>query len=137
MGMRSVAATLACGATLVAPAGALAAHSVGTAEQIAWVRRAATRFVTAELADNGSEACAVLNAPLRATERGRTCEQRWDARLAKLTPSTRRQLHAQKREIASAMVVVHGNYAALDLRSRLMSGPNRFYWTENCWMLMG
>jgi hypothetical protein len=130
-------AALACGATLIAPAGALAAHSVGSAEQIAWVRRAATRFVTAELADNGSEACAVLNAPLRATERGRTCEQRWDARLAKLPPAARRQLRVQKREIASAIVVVHGNYATLGLRSRLMSGPNRFYWTENCWMLMG
>ncbi len=32
---------------------------------------------------------------------------------------------------------VRGDYATLDLPSRLMSGPNRFYWTENCWMLMG
>ena len=137
MRLRVVMAALACGATLIAPAGALAAHSVGSAEQIAWVRKAATRFVTAELTDDGSEACAVLNAPLRATEHGRTCEQRWDRKLAKLAPPVRAKLRSQKHEIASAIVVVRGEHASLELPSELMSGPNRFYWTENCWMLMG
>ena len=110
---------------------------MGTAEQIAWVRKAATRFVTAELTDDGSEACAVLSAPLRATEHGRTCEQRWGRKLAKLAPAIRAKLRSQKHEIASAIVVVRGDHASLELPSELMSGPNRFYWTENCWMLMG
>jgi hypothetical protein len=137
MGARSMLAALVGAATLAVPAGALAAHSVGTAEQIAWVRRAATRFVTAELTDNGAEACAVLNAPLRATQHGRTCEARWKARLAKLTAAERVRLRAQRREIPRATVVVRGEYATVHLRGPLMSGPNRFYWTENCWMLMG
>lgn len=128
---------LVCFSALVVPASALGAHSVGTAEQIAWVRKAATRFVTAELTDDGSEACAVLYAPLRATEHGRTCEQRWGRKLAKLAPAVRAKLRSQKHEIASATVVVRGDHASLELQSELMSGPNRFYWTENCWMLMG
>ncbi len=41
-------------------------------------------FVTAELAGNGASACAILNAPLRATRHDRTCAQRWDAKLAAL-----------------------------------------------------
>jgi hypothetical protein len=136
MKARQVIAALVCGMALAAPASALAAHSVGSAEQVAWVRSAALRFVTAELADNGAEACAVLNAPLRATEHGRSCEERWHAKLARMAPATRARLRAQKHEIASAIVVVHGDYATLHLRSDLMGGPNRFYWTENCWMLM-
>lgn len=137
MSLRGTLAVLVCVSALAVPASALGAHSVGTAEQIAWVRKAATRFVTAELTDDGSEACAVLNAPLRATEHGRTCEQRWGRKLAKLAPAVRAKLRSQKHEIASATVVVRGDHASLELPSELMSGPNRFYWTENCWMLMG
>jgi hypothetical protein len=77
-------AVLACAASLAIPASALAAHSVGTPEQISWVRRAATNFVVAELAGNGAGACAILNAPLRATEHNRTCAQRWNSKLAGL-----------------------------------------------------
>jgi len=137
MSLRGTLAVLVCVSALAVPASALGAHSVGTAEQIAWVRKAATRFVTAELTDNGSEACAVLNAPLRATEHGRTCAQRWDAKLAGLAPAARAKLRGQKHEIASAIVIVRGDYASLELPSKLMRGPNRFYWTENCWMLTG
>ena len=137
MSLRGILAVLVCVSALAVPASALGAHSVGTAEQIAWVRKSATRFVTAELTDDGSEACAVLGAPLRATEHGRTCEQRWGRKLAKLAPAVRAKLRSQKHEIASAIVVVRGDYASLELPSELMSGPNRFYWTENCWMLMG
>jgi hypothetical protein len=141
MSLRGTLALLSIIAALTLPASALGAHSVGShsvgsATQIAWVRSAATRFVTAELTDNGSGACAVLNAPLRAAEHGRTCTQRWDAKLAKLAPVTRAKLRSQKHEIASAIVIVHGDHASLELPSELMSGPNRFYWTENCWMLM-
>jgi len=137
MRLRGSITALVCGAALLAPTSALASHSVGTAAQIAWVRSAATRFVTAELAHNGAEACAVLNAPLRGSVHGRSCEQRWDAKLAKLARPARVKLRAQKREISSAAVIVRGDYATIELPTRLMSGPNRFYWTENCWMLMG
>jgi len=137
MSLRGAAAVLVSICALALPASVLGAHSVGTGEQIAWVRKAATRFVTAELTDNGAEACAVLNTPLRANEHGRTCEQRWDAKLAKLGPAVRATLRDQKREIPSAIVIVRGNYASLELPTKLMNGSNRFYWTENCWMLMG
>ncbi len=131
------AVALAAPGALVAPAGALGAHSVGPSEQIAWVRSAATRFVTAELAGNGADACGILNAPLRGTEHGRTCTQRWNAKLAKLLhePGGRARLHAQKHAIPSAAVIVHGNVASIDLPTALMGSSNRFLWTENCWML--
>ncbi len=143
MGFRSAAATLASAATLIAPAtlvmpaSASGARSVGTSEQIAWVRRAATRFVTAELAGDGATACGVLNAPLRATEHGRTCAQRWDARLARLLrePGGRAHLRSQKRAIGTAAVIIHGNVASIELPRSLMGGANRFVWSENCWML--
>ncbi len=144
MSSRSIVATLACAAALcapgvLAPAGAMGAHSVGTREQVEWVRSAATRFVTAELAGNGADACGILNAPLRATEHGRTCTQRWNAKLAKLLrePGGRARLRAQKHAIPAATVIVHGNVASIDLPTALMSGANRFLWTENCWMLEG
>jgi len=139
MSLRRTLTVLACASALILPASASGAYSVGSREQIAWVRRAATRFVTAELTRNGSEACAVLNAPLRATQHGRTCEQRWRTKLAKLLrePGQRAHLRAQQRQIASAAVIIRGNVASLRLSTPLMSGPNRFLWTENCWMLEG
>jgi len=132
-------ASLVCAAALLAPASAPGAHSVDTPEQISWVRRAASNFVTAELSANGSGACGILYAPLRATQHGRSCEQRWDTKLAKLLrePGGRARLRAQKHAIASAVVLVHGDVASIDLPSTLMGGANRFLWTENCWMLDG
>jgi len=139
VGPRRTIATLVCALVLVAsaPASALGAHSVGSGEQIAWVRRAASNFVTAELAGNGASACAVLNAPLRATEHGRTCAQRWATKLSRLLrePGGRARLRAQQRAIPTAVVRVHGDAASLELAAPLMSGPNRFVWSENCWML--
>jgi hypothetical protein len=143
MRFRSAVATLASAAALIAPAALLvpasasAAHSVGTSEQISWVRSAATRFVTAELAGDGATACGILNAPLRATEHGRTCTQRWDARLSRLLhePGGRAHLRSQKRAIPTAAVIVHGSVASIGLSTSLMGGANRFVWTENCWML--
>jgi hypothetical protein len=145
MRSRSLFTALACAAglgaagALPAHAGASGAHSVGTHEQVAWVRSAATRFVTAELAGDGTGACDVLDASLRATEHHRTCAQRWDARLAKLLrePGGRAQLRTQKRAIATAAVVVHGGVASIELPTPLMGGANRFVWSENCWMLDG
>jgi hypothetical protein len=120
-------------------ASAFAAHSEGTPEQIAWVRRAATNFVDDELAGNGEGACGILNAPLRATHRGHTCAQRLDARLTKIMhePGGRAHLRAQRHEIASAIVIVHGNTASLGVQTPLLNGSNHFLWTENCWMLEG
>jgi hypothetical protein len=133
-------ACLLAATCLLAPvSSALGASSTGTAEQIAWVRSAATRFVAAELAHNGEGACAVLNAPLRVTIRGRTCAQRWDSKLSVMlrNPAKRHLLRAQARAIASSAVVVHGNVAQLQLSKPLISGPNKFLWTEMCWMLEG
>ena len=126
-------------ATGGARAASIRAHSVGTREQIAWVRRAATNFVTAELGGDGAGACAILNAPLRATQHHRTCARRWDVELARLLrePGGRSRLRSQARAIPSAVVIVRGSVASIDLPVPLMGGPNRFLWTENCWMLTG
>jgi hypothetical protein len=144
MSPRSTLAALACAVSLLAPAALLpasasAAHSVGTASQIAWVRSAATRFVTAELAGDGTSACGILNAPLRATEHGRTCTRRWDGRLATLLreAGARARLRAQKRAVATAVVVVHGNSATIALPAPLLDNASRFVWSESCWMLAG
>jgi hypothetical protein len=139
MSARRIIAVLTCATALAVPASAPAAYSVGTHEQIVWVRRAATRFVTAELTRNGAEACAVLNAPMRAVRHGTSCERRWNAKLAGMLSKhgERAHLRAQLHQISSAAVVVHGNVATLELSTKLIAGPNRFLWTENCWMLEG
>ncbi len=136
---RAVLVLLASVSAMLSPASALAAHSSGTPEQIAWVRRAAGNFVRAELAGNAAGACAILNAPLRATRGHRTCEQRWQVRLQTLshTPGAHRRMQAQLRAIGRAAVVIHGDVAALELKSPLLNGPNHFLWTEMCWMLEG
>jgi hypothetical protein len=139
MGARRLLVMLTLAAALSAPATATAARSVGTPAQIAWVRSAATRFVDAELAGDGASACAVLNAPLRANRGSRTCAQRQDARIAGLLRSgaERRRLLAERRAIATAVVVVRGKVASLGLKTPLLNGPNNFLWTEMCWMLEG
>jgi len=139
MTLRRIIAALACAAACIPPASTLAATSLGTPEQIAWVRRAASNFVAAELSGNGAGACAILNAPLRTTQHHRTCAQRWNAKLAKLLrePHSRAHLHTLQRAISSATVIVHDYSAWINLPTPLMHGPNRFLWTENCWMLEG
>jgi hypothetical protein len=139
MTLRRIIAALACAATLIPSARALAADSVGTPEQIAWVRRAASNFVSSELSGNGAGACAILNAPLRTTQHHRTCAQRWNTKLSKLLrePKGRAHLHRLQRAIPSANVIVHGYIASINLPTPLMHGPNLFLWTENCWMLEG
>jgi len=141
MSPRQAIVTLTCALALLLPAaaGAYSEHSVGSPEQIAWVRRAAGNFVAAELSGNGAGACSVLNAPLRATEHHRTCEQRWNKRLGKLLRErgARSRLRAEQRAIPAARVVVHGDVASIELPAPLLGGSSRFLWTENCWMLMG
>jgi hypothetical protein len=137
MSVRHRITLLVCAAGLVLPASAGAAYSVGSPEQVSWVRRAATNFVVAELGGNGAGACAILNAPLRATLHHRSCAERWDAKLAALLrePGGRGRLRAQKRAIPSAAVVVRGYVATIELPTPLMGPHNRFLWSENCWML--
>jgi hypothetical protein len=114
-------------------------RSSGTPEQIAWVRRAAGNFLSAELAGNGAGACAILNAPLRTSSHHRTCAQRWDARLAAMLrrSGTRAQLRHERDAVPTASVVVRGDTATITLPQPLLNGRNRFLWTENCWMLAG
>ncbi len=114
---RSIA-LLACAAALPLRASASAAHSVGSAEQIAWVRRAATNFVSAELAGNGAGACGILNAPLRA-HRASPYAARSAGTQARAAcshePGGRARLRAQQRAIPSAVVLVHGDVATIEL----------------------
>lgn len=137
--MVTFACALALGATLALPAAGSGARgrSSGTAEQIAWVRRAATRFVSAELAGSGAGACEVLAARLRTSAGGRTCAQRWDARLRRLLGERgeRARMRAQERAIPAAAVHVRGTLASISLPTPLMGTASRFVWSENCWML--
>jgi hypothetical protein len=121
------------------PPKAASAASAGSYEQVSWVRRAASNFVNDELRGDGAGACSILNAPLRATQHHRTCAQRWDSRLASLRrrPGARAQLRTDAKAIPSATVRVRGNTASIELPAPLIGGPNRFLWTENCWMLEG
>lgn len=136
---RILLAPLAAACVLPAPAasGAAGGYSHGTPEQIAWVRRAATNFLTAELAGDGAGACNVLAAPLKATLHHRSCQQRWDAKLRTLRQDarTRRNLHADLHAVAGATVVVHANHATIALPTPLLGSASRFWWSENCWML--
>jgi hypothetical protein len=133
MRARTVSVMLAVLAASFALAATAQAHSTGTPEQISWVRRAAARFVAAELAGSGSEACAVLDARLRSGD----CTRRWDGRIAGMLrhASVRARLRADRRAVATASVHVHGNTATIELPSPLLAGESRFAWTEMCWML--
>jgi hypothetical protein len=130
--------TATLGLTAASTASAYSEHSVGTPEQIAWVRRAAGNFLAAELADNGGGACAILTARQRRTIGHASCEQRQDARLHALLRAhgARAQLRALRRAASTARVVVGGDQATIELPSALLAdSANRFRWTENCWML--
>jgi hypothetical protein len=136
---RAIAATcllaglLACSSAQAASA----ARSVGTPEQIAWVRRAAGNFIAAELRGDGAGACAILAAPLRAPQNGRSCQLRWQERLARLRGdrAARAALRADARAAASATVIVRGYSASIALPAPLLNRHSRFRWSEMCWML--
>jgi hypothetical protein len=131
-----MATALAIGA-LCLPGGALAARSIGTPEQISWVRSAAQRFIAAELSRESAAACAILNPPLRVTFHGHTCAERWQRRLGAMlrTAGARAALGQDARAVAHATVIVHGNQARIELPHPLLGHSDRFNWTENCWML--
>jgi hypothetical protein len=124
-----LAATLALAAIPAA-----AAVSTGTASGL---RYAVTRLLNAELARDGAGACAVLNAPLGTTVDGRSCTQRWDARIDRMlaAPGGAGRLRADLRAAASAPVRISGLHATIALPHPLLDGQSRFYWTADCWML--
>ena len=139
MWLRHGIAAVACAELPAAPATALGANSVGAGAQIAGVRRAANNIVVAELGGNGAGVCAILRAPLRATEHRRTCAQRWGSKLAELLrePGGRARLQAQRHAIPSAVVTIHRGAASIELPTPMLNGLSRFLWTEDCWMLAG
>ena len=143
-GMRLRVARLGC-AGLLALTGLGAGAATATAgwsnkaNEIATLRSAATRFVTAELNGDGATACAVLNPPLAGVVGHRTCAQRWDASLKTqlAVPGERHRLLADQHAIATASVVLSsGDYVGtIALPNPLLGSESRFLWTENCWML--
>ena len=132
--MKARLLTLAATLALASIPAAAAAAGGGTA---AGLRVAVTRFVQAELSGDGAGACGVLYAPLTATVDGRTCAQRWDARLSRMlaTRHGSARLHADLASIAGARIEISGLYATIALPHPLLNGRSRFYWTANCWML--
>ena len=126
---------LAIAAAVLLSTPALApADTGGTVPQL---RAAVTRLLDAELARDGATACGILNAPLTATIDGRTCAQRWDARIARLfaSPGGRGTLLADLHAVPTAAVTMVGEHATIALPHPLLNGHSRFYWTANCWML--
>jgi hypothetical protein len=103
----------------------------------ATLRGAVTRIVNAELAGNGATACTILNPPLDMTVGGKTCAQRWDARIQGLlaSPKATRGLRADLRAVTTAPVTIDGEHASIVLPAPLLNGHSRFYWTDDCWML--
>ena len=130
---RLLAALITAGA---ARAGDGARESGVTASTL---RSAAARLITAELARDGATACGILNAPLTATVDGRTCAQRWDARIGHMLARRggRAALRADLRAVPSAAVSITGEWGTIALPHPLLDGQSRFYWTANCWMLNG
>lgn len=133
---RALVLAVIAGASFTGGAVAARADSDGTASTL---RSAATRFVTAELAANGADACAVLNAPLTKMQDGRTCAERWTASLHELMrePGMRHKLKADLAAIPTAPVTVTGGgyHGTITLPTPLLDGSSRFFWTANCWML--
>jgi len=129
--LATAAAVLAVAATAAA-----AAVSTGTASGL---RYAVTRLLTAELARDGAGACAVLDAPLATTVDGRSCAQRWDARIDRMlaVPGGRGRLRADLHAVANAPVAIDGLYGTIALPHPLLDGRSRLYWTDDCWMLTG
>lgn len=120
---------------LAVPAGASAAPAWGPAAST--LRAATSRLIEAELRGDGATACAILNPPLDTTVAGRTCAQRWDARIAALLRHRggARGLRRDLRAVADASVAIVGEHGSIALPVPLLNGHTRFYWTENCWML--
>jgi hypothetical protein len=133
MRSRSILLTVAAAAALSLPAVA-SADATGT---VAGLRAQVQRLITAELTGDGATVCAILNAPLTVTHHGVTCTARWDAKLARLKHAGRHRLHADMAASQTAPVNSDGTYASITLPHPLLKGQSKFYWYDNCWMLMG
>jgi len=134
--MRRALLTLA-GAAALALSFSASAASADTVGSVPWVRTAATKVITAELARDGATACGVLNGPLTTTVEGKTCAQRWTARADRILAKRggARHLRADLAAVNTAAVTISGLYASIALPYPLLGGQTRFYWTNMCWML--
>jgi hypothetical protein len=133
MRSRSVFLAAAAATALALPAGA-SADATGT---VPGLRAQVQRLITAELTGDGATVCAILNAPLTVTHHGVTCTARWDAKLKHMKRKGRRRLHADVAAVGAAAVTSDGTYASITLPHPLLAGQSKFYWYDNCWMLMG
>jgi hypothetical protein len=124
-----------CVVAAVALPEAALADSTGT---VPGLRAQVTRLITAELHHDAGTVCAILNAPFNATRNGKTCTQRWTKTLKHRMASAavRQALHADMAAVSSAAVTSDGIHASIVLPHPLLLGQSKFYWTDNCWMLM-
>jgi hypothetical protein len=143
--MRTRLAPTACAGllALVLSGAAAAPASAGwssRSNEISTLRGQTTRFITDELSGNGGDLCAVLNSPNSGLGPHQTCTQHWDAALRVLlrTSGARHRLTVDLHAVAGARIAFsHADYVAtIALPTPLLGSSNRFYWTNNCWMLM-
>lgn len=133
MRSRSIFLTVAATAALALPAVA-SADATGT---VPGLRAQVQRLITAELTGDGATVCAILNAPLTGTHHGVTCTARWDTKLSQMKHARRHRLHADMAASQTASVNSDGTYASIALPHPLLGDQSKFYWYDNCWMLMG
>jgi hypothetical protein len=133
--MRRLLLSLVCASALTFAFAGSASAAIGT---VANLRDAVSTVVSAEIHGLGSSACGKLYAPLTKTIHGRTCTQRWDARSKALlaAPDGLAHLLADYDAVPTAAVSIHGLYATIALPYALLGGESKWYWTDNCWMLM-
>ena len=113
---------LAAAAAVAAPATASAQSQwAGTSAEL---RAAVTRLLDAELAGDGGTACAILYAPLTGVVGGRSCTQRWDARLSRTlkAPGGRARIRADLRAVPAAAIAMNGDWATIALPHPLLDG---------------
>ncbi|MGD1049606.1 MAG: hypothetical protein ABR947_00885 [Solirubrobacteraceae bacterium] len=133
--MRRLLPSLLCAGALAVAFSASASAAVGSVQNL---RDAASTVVSAEIHDLGSSGCSKLYAPLTKTIDGKTCVERWAARSKQLlaAPDGLAHLLADYNAVPTAVVTVHGLYATIALPYPLLDGQSKWYWTDNCWMLM-
>ena len=134
--MKRLLPSLVCaGALALFAFSASASAAIGSVQNL---RDAASTVVSAEIHDLGSSGCGKLYAPLTKTVDGKTCVQRWAARSKQLlaAPNGLAHLLADYNAVAKAAVSIHGLYATIALPYPLLGGQSKWYWTDNCWMLM-
>jgi hypothetical protein len=124
-------------ATTLALPGAALGQSTGT---VAGLRAQVTRFLKAELQRNSATVCDILGGSLAATKHGKSCDERWHAKLKHFLASSsdRHELRADMAAVPAAPVSSTGTYASITLPSPPVIGgqSSSFSWYDNCWMLM-